>query len=281
VLRSPGHVGAWLAASAVCVGASGGCELQFTDPFSREASDLVSTVTVVEGPEMTVALSAELHPGRHDDGRLRSVEDLSLEVFGTPLGPVGLGHHGRRRYAAHWTRPREDSLSPEVRVPRVDQVAQGRDDLLPGTCGRSDREDRLLAAGDTVRFEAYCDLSDPSLRHVEWELEVRRADNGGLVAALRSGVTPPASISVPVEWLRQPGDPDLEARLTIVRAFVWNDAPGDDYRIALTTRWTFPWALRWAADPDSGAGTLNRGDGPGSRGSAGFRGRPAGLIPPP
>lgn len=53
---------------------------------------------------------------------------------------------------------------------------------------------------------------------------------------------------MPAEWLRQPEDPELDARLTIVRVFVWNDGPGDDYRIALTTRWTFPWNLRWAEE---------------------------------
>lgn len=247
-MRRTAHIGVWLAAIGAVSVFPGGCELRFTDPFSREASDLVSTVAVVDGSETTIALAAELHPGRHDDGRLRSLEDLSLEVFGMPFSPVGLGHHGRRRYAAYWTWPEEQSLSPEVRVPVVDEVAQGRDRLQPGTCGRDDREDRLLAVGDTVRFQAFCDLSEPALRHVEWELEIRRGDNGGLVAALRSGVAPPSSIAVPAEWLRQPGDPELDARLTIVRVFVWNDGPGDDYRIALTTRWTFPWTLRWAEE---------------------------------
>jgi len=228
---------------------AGGCELQFTDPFSREPSDLISTLTVVDGADVTVSLAAELHPGRHDDGQLRSVQDLSFEVFGTTLRPVGMGHHGRRRYAAQWIWAEEHSLSPEVRVPWIDQVAQGRDGIAPGTCGRGDREDRILAAGDTVRFDAFCDISEPALRHIEWELEVRRGDNGGLVAALRSGVAPPGSIAVPAEWLQQPGDPVLEARLTITRLFVWNDGPGDDYRIALTSRWTFPWNLRWAEEP--------------------------------
>ena len=193
-MRRTARIGTWLAAIGAGSVFAGGCELRFTDPFTWEASDLVSTVTVVEGPETTVALTAELHPGRHNDGRLRSLEDPSLEVFGMPFGPVGLGHHGRRRYAAYWTWPEEQSLAPELRVPLVDEVAQGRDGLRPGSCGRNDREDRLLAVGDTVRFEASCDLSDPALRHVEWELEIRRGDNGGLVAALRSGSRLPAPL---------------------------------------------------------------------------------------
>ncbi len=231
-----------------------GCELRITEPFSGEPADLLASLSVEENGATRWVLSASLRPGRKESGTLRGVEDLTLRVGEQTILPFGLGHHGLRRYAASWTGA-GGTASLSLRPPGVEGASAGLEWLTFGGCEDDPAPSVPLLPSDTLRMAVRCVLDDAALRHVEWSLEVRRADAGGLVASLGAVAPPPHTIELPAGWLIQPGDPPMELRLTVTRRLVWNDGAGEDYRVGLELRWSFVRPLTWA----SGEGSAGEG----------------------
>jgi hypothetical protein len=223
-----------------------GCELRFTDPFQGEPADLLAQLRILDAGNGEASFSAHLTPGRASDGTIRRAEDGAVEVLGLRVESTGVREEGVLSYGHTWSLPAGEPL-PELRFrrPTLESIEGGDPGHTFGDCARADPSDRGVAPGDTLRFTASCSPSGPHLRHTEWDLEVRTQDVGGLVLYLHSNSSPPPELEVPVDWLGQPGSPDLDAILTITRILVWNDGPGHDYRVALTVRWAFSWTIRW------------------------------------
>jgi hypothetical protein len=244
-----------LALAGVAALSGSGCDLRFTGPYQGEPADLLAHLRILESGPGEFTYSAHLMPGRDREGQIRQVEDEALVILGARLSPVTVNAEGVRSYGHAWSLPPGEPF-PELRLraPTLESVGGGEPGYPFGPCARSDPADQSVSPGDTLRFEVSCSHSGDDLRHIEWELEVRRRDSGGLVLYLHSNTRPPPGIEVPAEWLVQPGDPELDLLLTVTRILVWNDDPGRDYRVALTVRWAFPWTIRWEDREGADAG---------------------------